>query len=52
MWGRRRKSPSSHSPTDGFHMGLLGGGGTSGSSNPTAVNRPAAAFDIIAGEPL
>lgn len=22
MWGRRRKSPSSHSHTDGFHMGF------------------------------
>lgn len=24
MWGRRRKSPSSHSHTDGFHMGFWG----------------------------
>lgn len=37
MWGRRRKSPSSHSHTDGFHMGFWGKAPLN-SSTQTTVN--------------
>jgi len=43
MWGRRRKSPSSHSHTDGFHMGFIGKAPLDAS---TTVNRLLCCFDV------